>query len=196
LDAGNKQKYKRVQTLLQLVDEGYHAETCSKHQTNQTIRSHGQLEDVGEMDITPIRKKVCPSERAPFEIGVRDAGWSGLRLTALCIGVGAYSGSSRLDNPVRDTDHLQNKFLNEPAALSVDKLPEVVALVLARHGMQHESNVFLVPTKAKCNSKIHLEDNCLSHTRVLEYLHECLDERLVASYAQSLTTLVVTSAQA
>jgi hypothetical protein len=205
LDAGNRQKYNRVKTLLQLVAEADYEETYSMHATNNSIRSHGQLEDVDEMDITPIRKKVCPSERARFEIGVRDAGWVGLRLAALCIGVGAYSGSSRLDNPVRDAevlfeainkcpdcraaivrdppdkstvvDHLQNKFLNELAALSADKLPEVVMLVLASHGMQHESNVFLIPAKAKCDSKMLLEDNCLSHTRVLEYLHECLDAR-------------------
>jgi hypothetical protein len=59
LDTGNKQKYKRVQTLLQLVDEGQYSETYSMHETNKTIRSHGQLVD--EMDITRIHKKVCPS---------------------------------------------------------------------------------------------------------------------------------------
>jgi hypothetical protein len=144
LDAVNKQKYKRVHTLLQLVAEGQYAETYSKHETNKAIRSHGQLEVVDEMDITPIRKKVCPScckiqctcqnssndatasrstERERFEIGVRDAGWSGLRLAALCIGVGAYSGSSRLDNPVRDAEALFeaiNKFPDCRAAILRD----------------------------------------------------------------------------
>jgi hypothetical protein len=34
-------------------------ETYSKYETNKTIRSHGQLEVVDEMDITTIRMKVC-----------------------------------------------------------------------------------------------------------------------------------------
>jgi hypothetical protein len=38
LDASIKQKYKRVQTLLQLVAEGDYAETYSKHETDKTIR--------------------------------------------------------------------------------------------------------------------------------------------------------------
>ena len=124
--------------------------------------------------------------KPPFEEGVRDAGWSGLRLAALCIGVGAYSGSSRLDNPVRDaealfeainkfpdcraailrdpkdrgtmTDHLCDEFLEKLKALSADKLPDVVALVLAGHGMQHESNVFLIPATAKCDSERKLKE--------------------------------------
>ena len=112
-------------------------------------------------------------QRPQFEIGVRDAGWVELRLAALCIGVSAYSGSSRLDNPVRDaealfeainkcpdcraaivrdpqdrstmTDHLCDEFLEKMKSLSADKLPDVVALVLAGHGMQHDSYVFLIP---------------------------------------------------
>jgi hypothetical protein len=59
LDAGNRQKYKRVQTLLELVAGAEYEETYSKHETNKTIRSHGQLEVVDEMDITTIRMKVC-----------------------------------------------------------------------------------------------------------------------------------------
>jgi uncharacterized caspase-like protein len=117
---------------------------------------------------------------------VRDGGWSGLRLAALCIGVGAYSVSSRLENPVRDaealfeainkfpdcraailrdpkdrgtmTDHLCDEFLEKLKALSADKLPDVVALVVAGHGMQHESNVFLIPAKAKCDSERKLNE--------------------------------------
>ncbi len=104
--------------------------------------------------------------KPPFEEGVRDAGWSGLRLAALCIGVGTYSGSLKLDNPVRDADtlfekinkcpdchadivrdpqdrstmadHVCDEFLEKLKSLSADKLPDVVALVLAGHGMQHE----------------------------------------------------------
>ncbi len=96
LDAGKRQKYNRVTTLLQLVAEADYEETYSKHETNKTIRSHGQ-QQVDEMDMTPIRKKACPScrkiqcicqnssndatasistERLRFEMGVRDAGWS------------------------------------------------------------------------------------------------------------------------
>jgi len=42
---------------------------------------------------------------------------------------------------------------------------------------QHDSNVVLtVPTHSKCDDKpmMDLEDKCLSHTRVLEYLLEFL----------------------
>jgi hypothetical protein len=140
--------------------------------------------------------------KPPFEEGVRDAGWVGLRLAALCIGVGAYSGSSRLDNPVRDAEALFEtinncpdcraailrdpdskstileyfkKFLKELADLPAEKLPEVVMLLLGGHGMQHDSNVFLIPTKAKCDDEMDLEDKCLSHIRVLEYLRNLLD---------------------
>ena len=42
--------------------------------------------------------------------------------------------------------------------------------------MQHDSNVFLIPTKAKCDDEMDLEDKCLSHIRVLEYLRKFLDE--------------------
>ena len=96
------------------------------------------------MDINDIRKKVCSTcwktqcicqnlshhaaasiltERLRFEIGLREAGWSGLRLAALCIGVGAYSGSSRLDNPVQDAQALFeaiNKFPDCRAAILRD----------------------------------------------------------------------------
>jgi hypothetical protein len=63
LDAFMKLKYKRMQTLLRLAAEAHYEETYSKHDTNKKIRSHGQLEAeaVGEMDITRIRKKACPS---------------------------------------------------------------------------------------------------------------------------------------
>jgi hypothetical protein len=49
--------------------------------------------------------------RNSYEEGQRDAGWAGLRLAALCIGVGAYSGSlPPLENPVRDaTDLFENQ---------------------------------------------------------------------------------------
>jgi hypothetical protein len=141
--------------------------------------------------------------KPPFEEGVCDAGWVGLRLAALCIGVGAYSGSSRLVNPVRDAEALFEainncpdcraavlrdpdskstilayfkKFLKELADLPAEKLPEVVMLLLGGHGMQHDSNVFLIPTKAKCDDEMDLEDKCLSHIRVLEYLRKFLDE--------------------
>ena len=149
----------------------------------------------------------CPhcKSRNSYEEGQRDAGWAGLRLAALCIGVGAYSGSSSLDNPVRDAEalseainkcpdcraatvrdpdssitileHLKDDFLKELAALPVDELPDVVMVVAAGHGMQHDSNVFLVPAKAKCDDKMDLEGKCLSHTRVLQYLREILDKR-------------------
>ena len=142
--------------------------------------------------------------RNSYEEGQRDAGWAGVRLAALCIGVGAYSELSRLDNPVRDAtdlfeainkcpdcraaivrdppdkstilDHLKGDFLKELAALPVDELPDVVMVVAAGHGMQHDSNVFLIPAKAKCDDKLDLEEKCLSHTRVLEYLREILDK--------------------
>ena len=153
------------------------------------------------LDFDKIGCRHCKA-RNPYEEGTRDAGWEYLRLAALCIGVGAYSGPSRLKNPVRDAfalfkainkltdcraaivrdppdkssiiDHLEN-FLDELAALSADKLPDVVMLVVASHGMQHESNVFIIPAQAKCNSKLSLKNNCLSHMTVLEYLNECLD---------------------
>ncbi len=59
LDAGNRQKYKRVQTLLELVAGAEYEETYSKHETNKMILSHGKLEVVDEMDITTIRMKMC-----------------------------------------------------------------------------------------------------------------------------------------
>jgi hypothetical protein len=142
--------------------------------------------------------------RISYEQGKRDAGWAGLRLAALCIGVGAYSGSlPPLENPVRDAtdlfeainkcpdcraaiirdppdkstilDHLKDDFLEELAALPADELPDVVMVVAAGHGMQHDSNVFLIPAKAKFDDK-NLEEKCLSHTKVLEYLREILDK--------------------
>jgi hypothetical protein len=140
-----------------------------------------------------------------FEIGVRGAGWSGLRLAALCIGVGAYSGLSRLDNPVRDAEALfkainncpdcraailrdpQSKMtilehlkrcLRELAALSADKLPEVVLLSLGGHGMQNGPKVFLIPTEAKFDD----EDQCLSHTKVLKCLRDELDAHVERAY--------------
>ena len=42
-----------------------------------------------------------------YDEGKRDAGWAGLRLAALCVGVGAYSGSvPPLETPVRDATDL------------------------------------------------------------------------------------------
>ena len=103
-----------------------------------------------------------------YEKGKRDAGWVGLRLAALCIGVGAYD--SKLSNLgalnarwdaealfeainkcpdcraaiVRDPDYKNtildhlNEFLAELTALPADKLPEAMLLFLAGHGMQQE----------------------------------------------------------
>ena len=73
------------------------------------------------------------------------------------------------------TDHLCDEFLEKLKVLSEDKLSDVVALVLSGHGIQHESNVFLIPTKAKCDSERKLKDNCLSHMTVLEYMLDVLD---------------------
>jgi hypothetical protein len=50
-------------------------------------------------------------------------------------------------------------------------------LVVASHGMQNESNVFIIPTQANCNDKLNLERTCVSHLTVLEYLNECLDDK-------------------
>ena len=57
LDAFMKIKYKRMQTLLHLSVETHYEETYNKHETNKKIRSHGQIQVVGQMDITCIRKK-------------------------------------------------------------------------------------------------------------------------------------------
>ncbi len=172
------------------------------------------------LDFDRIGCRHCKA-RNSYEEGKRDAGWEDLRLAALCIGVGAYPGPSRLDNPVRDADalfdainklpdcraaivrdppdknailvHLQN-FLGELAALSANQLPDVVMLVVASHGMQHESNVFIIPAQAKCDSKLNLERTCVSHLRVLEYLNECLDikaRRCAMSQNQELKFLLI-----
>jgi hypothetical protein len=150
-------------------------------------------------DFDKIGCRQCKA-RNSYEEGQRDAGWARLRLAALCIGVGAYSELSELENPVRDAEalfaainncpdcraaivrdptdkstileHLK-KFLSALAALPADKLPEVVVVVASGHGMQHDSNVFLIPAKAKCDDK----DQCLSHTKVLKCLREILDKR-------------------
>jgi hypothetical protein len=158
--------------------------------------------------------------RYSYEEGKRVAGWEDLQLAALCIGVGAYPGPSRLDNPVRDADalfeainkfpdcrtaivrdptnndailvHLQN-FLEELAALSSDQLPDVVMLVVASHGVQYESNVFIIPTQAKFNSKLDLKRTCVSHLTVLEYLNECFSDkaRRCAGIWKELTFLLL-----
>ena len=39
-----------------------------------------------------------------FEAGARAEGWRGLRLAALCVGVGAYAKHATLDNSVRDAE--------------------------------------------------------------------------------------------
>jgi hypothetical protein len=140
-----------------------------------------------------------------YEEGKRDAGWAGLRLAALCIGVGAYN--SKLSNLcalnarrdaealfvatnkcpdcraviVRDPDNKNtildnlNEFLAELAALPANKLPEAVLIFLAGHGRQQNSNVFLIPARTKCDNQMDLEDKGLSHIRVLEYLRNLLD---------------------
>jgi hypothetical protein len=59
LDAFITLKYKRMQNLLRLAAEAHYEETYSKHETNKKIRCHGQLQTIGEMDITRIRKKTC-----------------------------------------------------------------------------------------------------------------------------------------
>ena len=54
------------------------------------------------------------------------------------------------DPPDKSTilDYLQNKFLKELVDVSAVKLPDVVALVVGGHGVQHDSNVFLIPARA------------------------------------------------
>ena len=65
--------------------------------------------------------------KPPFEEGVRDAGWVGLRLAALCIGVGAaYPGLSKFDNPVKDAEALFeaiNRCPDYRATIVRDPLP-------------------------------------------------------------------------
>jgi hypothetical protein len=81
------------------------------------------------------------------------------------------------DPPDRSTiiNHLKNDFLKKLAALPANKLPDVVALVLGGHGMQHDSNVFLIPARAECDSEKKLKDNCLSHMTVLKCMLDDLD---------------------
>ena len=49
-----------------------------------------------------------------FEVGKREAGWRGLRLAVLCIGVSAYANHDRLGNTVRDAEAVY-KAVNEYA---------------------------------------------------------------------------------
>ena len=48
-------------------------------------------------------------------------------------------------------------------------------LVSVGHGIHHESNVFLISVKSKCDGERNLKDNCLSHMTVLEYMLDVLD---------------------
>jgi hypothetical protein len=120
-----------------------------------------------------------------------------LRLAALCIGVGTYDAMPSTnavtdavalfkrinecadcraavvkdpDSKITVIDHLI-RFLDALATLPADELPEVVLILLAGHGMQSGSDVFLIPKKAKCEGRhLYFEDTLLSHLRVLEYL--------------------------
>ncbi len=73
-----------------------------------------------------------------YEEGERDAGWESLQLAALCIGVGAYSGPPRLENPVRDVDALFkaiNKFPNCRARATV------CSMIRMSSSFQHRRNL-------------------------------------------------------
>jgi hypothetical protein len=61
----------------------------------------------GAIDPEDVHHYLCYKIQQTYEEGQRDAGWAGLRLAALCIGVGAYSGSlPPLETPARDATDL------------------------------------------------------------------------------------------
>lgn len=100
-------------------------------------------------------------EHCLYEEGKREAGWNGVRPAALCIGVGTYdtmpSTNARTDAValfkkinectdcraaiVKDPDSRITvidcliRFLHALATLPADKLPEVVLIFLAGHGL-------------------------------------------------------------
>jgi hypothetical protein len=78
-------------------------------------------------------------------------------------------------NKIIILDHLKNEFLKELVALPSEELPEVVMLLEAGHTTYHGPNVFLIPTKGKCEDETDLEDHCLPHIRVFELLRIFLD---------------------
>jgi hypothetical protein len=110
----------------------------------------------------------------------------------------AQSGLRELDNPVRDAEavfketnqcvdclaaivrnpadkdtilnHLRDDFLEPLAALPKEQMPDSVMLVLGGHGIQHGSDVFLIPANAKSDSVADLQAECLSHLAVLNEL--------------------------
>ena len=135
-----------------------------------------------------------------FAVGVRKAEWQGLRLAVLCIGVSAYASQHEyLDNAVRDAEavyeavnaiadcraaiirdpadknvirtHLRKHFL-QPLAESP---PEVVLIFVAGHGLQRGHNVYVIPSKASSEDATDLEEECLSHLKLFEWLKQFLD---------------------
>jgi len=134
-----------------------------------------------------------------FEAGARAEGWRGLRLAALCVGVGAYAKHATLANSVRDAEavyravnacagcraaiirdpadkktirtHLRRDFLDELAVSP----PEAVLLYVAGHGVQRGHHVYLVPAAAASDDETDLAEDCLSHLTLLEWLHKFLD---------------------
>ena len=130
--------------------------------------------------------KVLPT----FEAGARAEGWRGLRLAALCVGVGAYAKHAKLDNTVRDAEavyravnacpgcraaiirdppdkktirkHLR-AFLEELAPTGGNGAPpETVLLFVAGHGVQLGHHVYLIPTAASSDDETDLSEDCLS----------------------------------
>ena len=149
---------------------------------------------------------MAPVKCNTFEAGSREAGWRDLRLAVLCIGVGAYAKHGHLANAVKDAEavykavnecegcraaiirdpadkktirtHLRTDFL-EPLAKSP---PALVVIFVAGHGLQHGHHVYLVPTKAASEDETDIEEDCLSHLTVFEWLQKFLDAPAKAMY--------------
>ena len=157
----------------------------------------------------------------PFETGVREDGWRGLRLAVLCIGVGAYAkhnGLGNLSNAVSDAEAVYKAvnecvgcraaIIRDPAdMLTIRKLlrddflkpsaespPEVVVIFVAGHGLQRGQHVYLIPIKAAIEDETDEEDR-LFYLKVFEWLHTFLDSPAKTFTSASSSSSSWTSAE-
>ena len=163
--AVNRQKYRRIQTLLKLSDEVHVQEAYSKRQTQKAIRSHGQI--VREVDIfaltRAIRRDVAPLEPAPRTPDKCDVcekspctqscgAWFNLHAAVLCIGVGHYENLPRLGNAIRDAEALRERANSAPrcrAELLIDphgsrEILRGVGQFLERDGLREDPPEFVI----------------------------------------------------